>query len=105
MGPNQAITTRSWRTGVETDGMDLDHDGRAVEEGGGVHLGDGGGGEGGVLDRGEGGVEGATQFLGQDLLDDGPGLGGDLVAAPLELGHQLRREDALARGDDLPQLD
>ena len=35
----------------------------------------------------------------------GHGSGGDLVAAPLELGDQLGREDAVARGDDLAQLD
>ena len=37
--------------------------------------------------------EGAAQLLGEHALDDRPGLGGDLVAAPLELGHQLGRED------------
>jgi hypothetical protein len=84
--------------------LDLHDDRGAVEEGGGVHLGDGGSGEGGVLHRGEGGGEGATELLVEDLLDDRPGLGRDLVAAPLELGHQLGREDAVARSDDLPQL-
>ena len=49
--------------------------------------------------------QGPAQLLGQDPLDDRPGLGGHLVAAPLELGHQGGREDAVTRGDDLAQLD
>jgi hypothetical protein len=85
--------------------LDLDHDGRAVGQGGGMHLGDGGGGERGALDRGEGGGKRATELLGQDLLDDRPRFGRDLVAAPLELGDQLGREDAVTRRDDLTQLD
>ena len=56
---------------------------------GGVHLGDGGGGERCAFDRGEGSGERAAELVGQDLLDDRPRLGGDLVAAPLELGDQL----------------
>ena len=85
--------------------LHLDHDRRAVQQCGGVHLGDGGGGERGAFDRGEGGRERSAQLVGQNLLDHRPRFGRDLVSAPLELGHQLRREDAVTRGDDLPQLD
>ncbi len=92
-------------TGRHRRALDLDHDRGAVEQSGRVHLGDGGGSQGGVLDRGERGGEWPAELLGEDLLDDRPRFGGDLVATPLELGHQLRREDAVTRGDDLAQLD
>ncbi len=85
--------------------LHLDDDRGAVAQGGRVDLGDGGGGQRGVLDRGEDLVERAPQLLAQDPLDDRPGLGRDLVAAPLELGHQRGREDAVTGGDDLAQLD
>ena len=85
--------------------LDLDHHRRPVAQRRRVHLRDGGRGERRLLDRGEDGAEGAAQLLGEHLLDDRPRLGGHLVAAPLELGHQLGREDAVTRRDDLAQLD
>ena len=85
--------------------LHLHHDRRPVAQRGGVHLGDGGRGQRGVLDGGEHRLERPAQLLGEHPLDDRPRLGRDLVAAPLELGDQLGREDAVARGDDLAQLD
>ena len=85
--------------------LHLDHHRRPVEQRGGVHLRDGGGGQRCAPDRGEDRGDGPTEVLDEHALDDRPRLGRHLVAAPLELGHELGREDAVARGDDLAQLD
>ena len=75
-GASQAMTARSWCTRVDTDGRwTLTTTARAVAQRRRVHLGDGGGGERGGLDRGEGGGEGPAQLLGEDLLDDRPRFG------------------------------
>ena len=105
-GASQAMTRRSLRTRTRHRGpLDLDHDRGAVEQGGRVHLGDGGGGQAPVVDAGEDVVEGPTQVLLDHPADLVPGLGRHLVPQLAELGHQLGGEDALARGDDLAQLD
>ena len=85
--------------------LHLHHDGCPVEKLRRVHLRDGGRRQRDPLHRGEHLVDRAAEVLGQDPLHHGPGLCRYLVAAPLELGHELGREDALARGDDLSELD
>ena len=50
-------------------------------------------------------VQRAAEVLLDHLAHDVKRLGRHLVAAQLELVHELGGEDALARGDDLPQLD
>ena len=104
-GASHAITARSWRTRRDRGALDLHHHRRPVAQRGRVHLGDGGGGQRGVVHGGEHRPDGPAQLFEEHALDDRPRLGGDLVAAPLELGDQLGREDAVARGDDLAQLD
>ena len=47
---------------------------------------------------------GPRQLLGEHSLDDGPRFGGDLVAAPLELGHELGREDPVPEAMIWPSL-
>src|SRR6478735_710231 len=49
--------------------------------------------------------QGTAQVRLDDLAHDGEPLGWDLVAAALELVHQLVGEQALAGGDDLAELD
>ncbi len=85
--------------------LHLHHHRRPVTQRRCVHLRDGCRGQRGVLDRREHRPDGPSQLLGEHTLDQGPRLGRDLVPAPLELGDQLGREDAVARGDDLAQLD
>ncbi len=105
-GASQAMTARSWRTRAATDGRcTLTTTGVPSSSVAGVDLGDGGGGQRRALDRGEGRGDGAAQLLDEHPLDDRPRLGRDLVAAPLELGDELGREDPVPRGDDLAQLD
>ena len=77
----------------------------ARPEGGGVHLGDRRGGQRGSVEAGEELLERAAQILlhhGPDRLER---LRRDPVAEEAELADQFRREDALARGEDLAQLD
>ena len=85
--------------------LDLDHHPLAGPQGGGVDLGDRGGGQRAAVDPAERLVQREAQILLDDLAHDAERFGRDLVAAELELVHQLGGEDALARGDDLPQLD
>ena len=70
-----------------------------------MDLGDRGGGQGPGLDDGEHRLERAAQVLLDDGADHLPRLGGDLVAAALELPHELLGEEPLAGGDDLAELD
>ena len=58
-----------------------------------------------ALEAGEGGGDLAAQLLLDDPLHHVPRLGRHLVAALLELGDDLLGEDALARREDLPELD
>ena len=85
--------------------LHLHDDGRPVDEARRVYLRDRRRGHRDLLNRGEHLADRAPELLGQDPLDHRPGLGRHLVAAPLELGDELGREDALARGHDLAQLD
>ena len=85
--------------------LHLDHDPLAGPQGGRVDLGDGGRGDGYAVE----GREHLGQRSAQVLLDrathGGERLGRHPVPQQLELPHQLLGEDALARRDDLAQLD
>jgi hypothetical protein len=70
-----------------------------------VDLGDGGGGQGDGVDRGEELVERTAQVLFDDPPHHGEGLGRDLVTKQPEFVHQLLGEETFTRGEDLAQLD
>ncbi len=85
--------------------LDLDDHPLAGSEGCRVDLGDRRGGQRGAFEVGEDILEGSSELA----LDGGPDRAerfrGHLVAALLELAHQLFGEQALTRGDDLAELD
>jgi len=85
--------------------LDLDHDLLAGGEARRVDLCDGGRGEGRRRDPVEGLLERAGEVLLEHAADGREVLGGDLVAATLELGHELDGEEPLAARDDLRELD
>ena len=85
--------------------LDLDDDVLARDQAGGVHLGDRGGGDRLGGERLEDLAERPSEVGLDGPADVVERLGGHLVAAALELLDQLAGEDALAGGDDLPELD
>jgi hypothetical protein len=70
-----------------------------------VHLRDGRGGERLAVELGEGVLERPAQLFLEHGADDLVRFGRHAVAALLELVDELVREDALAGGDDLSELD
>ncbi len=85
--------------------LHLDDDRLAGVEGRRVDLGDRRRGQRRAVEPGEGGLEGGAEVGLDHLPHDRERLGRDLVAAALELLDQLGREEALAGGDDLAELD
>ena len=85
--------------------LDLYHHLRPVEQLRTVDLGDGSRRQGLGIDGGEHLAGIAAELLRDHLLDHGPGLGRYLIATPLELRHELRGEDPIARGHNLSELD
>ena len=105
-GASHAMTAMSARTRSATDGpLHLDDDALAGAQRGRVHLGDRRRRQRLVVDGGEHLVERPAQVLLDDPAHDRPRLGRHLVAAVLALAHQLLGEQALARRDDLGELD
>ncbi len=72
---------------------------------GGVHLRDRRRGERHAFERREDLLEGASELVLDDLAHGVEGLRRYSVATELELAHELLREEPLAGGDDLPELD
>jgi hypothetical protein len=72
---------------------------------GGVHLGNRSRGYRGSLEVGEHVFEPLAELSLDDLAHSVKGLGRHSVAAQPELRHELGREDAFSRGEDLAQLD
>ena len=85
--------------------LDLDHHPLAGPQGGRVDLGDGGRGDGHPVEGDEHLGQGPSQVLLDGPAHGGEGLGRDPVPQQPELLDQLLGEDALARGDDLAELD
>ena len=91
--------------GGDLGSLHLDDDFFAGVEAGAVHLGDRGRGDGLGRELAEHLLEGAAE-IGLDALAHGcEGLSRDPVAQQLELADELGREDPLARGEDLAELD
>ena len=105
-GASQLMAARSRPDHLGHGGaLHLDDHPLAGEQAGRVDLGDGGGGQGHGIDRGEQRVEGPAEVLLDDPADHGEGLGRDPVAQQPELVDQLLGEEPFARGEDLAQLD
>src|SRR5581483_2861019 len=85
--------------------LDLDDDVLAGPQGGRVDLRDRRRRDRGLVEAREDFVEGSPEVLLDDAPHDVERLGAHLVATEPELGDELFGKDALARREDLPELD
>ncbi len=89
---------------VDGRALNLHHDWRTITQRCRVHLGNRSSGDRGSFKSRKRRFERGAKILFDNLANRGEGLGGYLVSALDELGHQLGRKDALARRNDLTQL-
>jgi hypothetical protein len=105
-GAATAMTRRSAPHAQRQVGaLHLHHHVGAVGQRGAVHLGDAGGGDGRLLEAVEDGLEGRLERLLDGLSGGGERHGRHVVQHGAHLFAQPLREEPLAAGDDLPELD
>ena len=85
--------------------LDLENGLRAGVQRCPVHLADGRGSERFLLELGKDLVHGSAQLGRQQLLDQRPGNRHDIVLQTPQFGDELRRQQIIARGHQLTELD